>query len=167
MTEIYVGVITFMAIQFIMVTLITLTRKLVLPGGTVNVRINNDKSLLVDSGGKLLTTLAEQDIILPSACGGGGSCGQCKVVVKKGGGSILPTERSHVTLREANQGVRLACQVQVKHDMEIEVPPEMLETRKWECRVISNNNVATFIKELVLELPPGEEVDSRPAAISR
>jgi Na+-transporting NADH:ubiquinone oxidoreductase subunit F len=159
MSEIYVGVICFMAIQFIMVTLITLTRKLILPGGTVKVRINSDKSLEVDSGGKLLTTLAEQDIILPSACGGGGSCGQCKVVVNRGGGSILPTERSHVTLREANQGVRLACQVQVKHDMDIEVPPEMLETRKWQCRVISNNNVATFIKELVLELPPGEEVD--------
>jgi Na+-transporting NADH:ubiquinone oxidoreductase subunit F len=159
MHEIYVGVICFLIIQLIMVTLITVTRKLVLPGGSVQLQINEDKTLTADTGGKLLTTLAEQDIILPSACGGGGSCGQCKVIVEKGGGTILPTERSHVSLREANSGVRLACQVQVKHDMELVVPQEMLETRKWECKVISNNNVATFIKELVLELPAGEEVN--------
>ncbi len=159
MNEIYVGVIIFLIIQLIMVTLITVTRKLVLPGGSVKLCINDNKILTANTGGKLLTTLAEQDIILPSACGGGGSCGQCKVIVNSGGGTILPTERSHVSLREVNNGVRLACQVQVKHDMDLTVPPEMLDARKWQCTVRSNNNVATFIKELVLDLPEGEEVD--------
>ncbi len=162
MSEIYAGVLCFVLIQFVLVSLIVLARKTLLPGGSLTIKINNRKELQVSPGGKLLTTLAEHDIFLSSACGGGGSCGQCRVQVNSGGGSIMPTERAHINLREAREGMRLACQVQVKRDMEISVPESMLETRKWRCRVISNHNVATFIKELVLALPEGGELNFRP-----
>ncbi len=162
MSEIYAGVICFVLIQFVLVSLIVLARKTLLPGGSLTIKINNRKELQVSPGGKLLTTLAEHNIFLSSACGGGGSCGQCRVRVNSGGGSILPTERAHINLREAREGTRLACQVQVKRDMEISVPESMLETKKWRCLVISNHNVATFIKELVIELPEGEELNFRP-----
>src|SRR5690606_21800003 len=115
----------------------------------------------VAAGGTLLSTLAEQRIFIPSACGGKGTCGVCKVTVLEGGGALLPTERSHVTRGEAREGVRLSCQVKVKSDMRIEVPHEVFSVRQWECTVRSNNNVATFIKELVLELPEGEIVPFR------
>ena len=124
--------------------------------------VNGQKELHVPVGGKLLGCLADNGIFVSSACGGGGTCAQCKVVVLEGGGEILPTERSHINNREARGGMRLSCQVSVKHDMKVEVPPEVFETKKWKCKVRSNENVATFIKELVLELPPGEEVDFKP-----
>ncbi|MFW8601537.1 NADH:ubiquinone reductase (Na(+)-transporting) subunit F [Desulfobacterota bacterium M19] len=162
MSEIYAGVICFTLIQFILVALIVLAQKTLLPGGSLTIKINGRKELQVSPGGKLLTTLAEHNIFLSSACGGGGSCGQCRVQVNSGGGSILPTERAHINLREAREGTRLACQVQVKRNMEISVPESMLETRRWQCRVISNHNVATFIKELVLALPENEELNFRP-----
>lgn len=159
MHEILVGVSSYLVIQLILVTLIVLARKIFLPGGDIAILINDAKKISTDSGGKLLTVLSDHEILLASACGGGGSCGQCRVMVKEGGGSILPTERSHINVSDAKKGFRLACQVQAKRDMAIQVPPEMLETKKWHCKVKSNRNVATFIKELVLELPFGEEVN--------
>lgn len=162
MQEIIAAVLTFLALQFLLVCLIVLAKKKLQPGGEVTIDINDKKELQVKPGSRLLTTLANEEIFISSACGGGGSCGQCRVTVKEGGGSILPTERGYITRREAKQGMRLACQVQVKRDMQIEVPPEMLETRKWQCTVVSNENIATFIKELVLKLPEGEEMDFRP-----
>ena len=159
MNEIIAGVTIFLAIQFILVTLIVLTKKSLLPDGDITITINEGKKLVVPPGGKLLTSLADQGIFLSSACGGGGSCAQCRCVVNEGGGSILPTEESSISRREAREGYRLACQVPVKRDLEIEVPQEMLETKKWQCTVESNENVATFIKELVLKLPEGDNVD--------
>lgn len=159
MTEIYIGVICFLAIQFILVTLIVTAKKTLLPSGEVEIEINGDKKFEAKPGGKLLTTLADQGVILSSACGGGGSCGQCRCIITEGGGSILPTEKGQINNREAKQGMRLSCQVAVKRDMKIEVPPDMLEAKKWQCKVVSNNNVATFIKELVIGLPEGEQVD--------
>ena len=161
MNEIYFGVACFVTIQLILVTLIVIAKKTLLPDGEVAIKINNDKEFDVLPGGKLLTTLADQGIILSSACGGGGSCGQCRCIVREGGGSILPTERGQINNRDAKEGVRLSCQVPVKRDMVIEVPPEMLDARKWHCKVVSNNNVATFIKELVIGLPEGENVNFR------
>jgi len=133
------------------------------PSGEVRILINNDpdKAITVSPGNKLLETLAGQKIFVPSACGGQGTCAQCKVIVAKGGGDILPTERDFMTRKEVREGTRLSCQVPVKQDMEIEIEPEIFEVKKWECTVRSNHNVATFIKELVLELPPGEDVDFR------
>jgi Na+-transporting NADH:ubiquinone oxidoreductase subunit F len=159
MNEIIGAVLCFLAIQAILVTLIVAAKKVLLPAGEVSILVNDGKQLVVKPGGKLLTTLADQGIFLSSACGGGGSCGQCRCLVEAGGGSILPTELSAIKPAEARRGLRLSCQVPVKRDLKIQIPPEMLETRKWHCRVRSNRNVATFIKELVLELPPDEEVN--------
>ncbi|MFC1513366.1 2Fe-2S iron-sulfur cluster-binding protein, partial [Thermodesulfobacteriota bacterium] len=128
MNEIVTAILCFLTIQLVLVTLIVLAKKTLLPGGDVTIRINDQKELTVAPGGKLLTTLTDQSIFISSACGGGGSCGQCRVGVKSGGGSILPTERSHINNREAKNGQRLACQVQVKRDLEITIPQEMLET---------------------------------------
>lgn len=131
--------------------------------GSVVLDINGDaeKRIEVESGGKLLGALADQKIFLSSACGGGGSCGQCRVKVKSGGGDILPTEEPHFTKREIKEGWRLGCQLQVKQDMDIELDEELFGVKRWECEVISNENVATFIKELTLKLPEGEDVHFR------
>ena len=120
-----------------------------------------DKALQTSAGSTLLGTLSDNQIFIPSACGGKGSCGVCKVKVLDGGGAILPTERSHISRGEVRDCVRLSCQVKVKQDLDIEIPPEIFNVRQWQCRVRSNHNVATFIKELVLELPEGEEVPFR------
>ena len=159
-TEILAGVAMFTVIVLILVVVILTARLLLVPSGEVQVRINDDdeKTVTVAPGGKLLTTLAAKEIFLPSACGGQGTCGQCKCRVLEGGGDILPTERDFMTRKEVREGVRLACQVPVKQDMAVEVAPEILDVKRWECTVRSNRNVATFIKELVLELPPGEQV---------
>ena len=127
------------------------------------IEINSDasKSLQAAAGGKLLQTLADAGIFLSSACGGGGTCGQCRCRVLDGGGSMLPAEEGHFSRREASEGWRLSCQTAVKQDMKIEVPAEFFGVKRWECEVISNHNVATFIKELVLKLPEGEEVNFR------
>jgi len=127
--------------------------------GDVTITVNETKTLTVPPGGKLLGALASNGIFVSSACGGGGTCAQCIVKVHSGGGDILPTERVHINRREAREGQRLSCQVGVKTDMAVEVPPEVFETKKWQCKVRSNHNVATFIKELVLELPEGENVN--------
>ncbi len=159
MTEIYYGVLCFLAIQVILVTLIVISKKTLLPEGEVTIEVNEHKKFQVRPGGKLLTTLSEAGVILSSACGGGGSCGQCRCIVQEGGGSILPTEKSQINNREAKLGMRLSCQVAVKRDLKIKVPTEALEAKKWHCKVLSNNNVATFIKELVIGLPEGDVVD--------
>ncbi len=159
MTEIYYGVGCFLALQLLLVTIIVVAKRTLLPSGEITILINEDKKIQARPGGKLLTTLAEEGIILSSACGGGGSCGQCRCIVRDGGGSILPTERGKVNNRDARRGVRLSCQVAVKRDLDIVIPAEMLEARKLQCKVLSNNNVATFIKELVIGLPEGEAVD--------
>ena len=137
-------------------------RELVATGDvTITVNDDPDKALTTAAGGNLLGTLAANKLFIPSACGGKGSCGVCTVTVLEGGGAMLPTETSHINRREAREGVRLSCQVKVKQDMKIELPPEVFNIRKWKCKVRSNGNVATFIKELVLELPAGEEVPFR------
>ena len=159
MDTIVFAVATFVLIQFVLVSIIVLAKRTLLPEGDLSIEINGKKQLIVKPGGKLLTALADQGIILSSACGGGGSCGQCRCIVREGGGDILPTERSKINNRDARRGMRLSCQVPVKRNMAIEVPPEAMESKKWRCTVASNNNVATFIKELVLNLPEGEGVD--------
>lgn len=155
------GVIAFSMIILVLVAIILAAKALLVPAGNVNIEINGDasKTLSVPTGGKLLGTLADQKVYIPSACGGGGTCGQCKVRVLSGGGDILPTELGHMNRREVKIGMRLGCQVAVKQNLQIEIPPEIFSVKKWECTVRSNRNVATFIKELVLELPEGENVD--------
>ncbi|MDH5185014.1 MAG: NADH:ubiquinone reductase (Na(+)-transporting) subunit F [Gammaproteobacteria bacterium] len=162
-TEIILGVVMFTVIVFALVAVILLARAKLVSTGNVRIEINHDdeKSLSIPAGGKLLQTLADAKIFLSSACGGGGTCGQCRCKVKSGGGSMLPTEESFFTKGQAREGYRLACQVAVKQDMEIEVPAEFFGVKKWECTVESNDNVATFIKELTLRLPEGEDVNFR------
>jgi len=163
MVEIYLGVFLFTAIVLSLVVVILFARSMLVESGDVNILINNDpeNSIVVSAGGKLLNTLASKSIFLPSACGGGGTCAQCGCLVTDGGGEILATESVHINRREAAAGKRLACQVAVKNDMKIEIPPEIFSIKKWECEVVSNPNVATFIKELTLKLPEGENVDFR------
>ncbi|MEM9331947.1 MAG: NADH:ubiquinone reductase (Na(+)-transporting) subunit F [Pseudomonadota bacterium] len=155
------GVALFTIIVIALVTIILVARSQLVSTGKVNITINDEKTISVPAGGKLLQTLAEQKLFVPSACGGGGTCAQCRVKIHEGGGSILPTEEGHITKREAAGGDRLSCQVAVKQDMKIEVPEEVFGVRKWECEVVSNDNVATFIKALVLKLPEGEDVNFR------
>lgn len=155
------GVFLFTLIILSLVTIILLARSRLVSTGNVNITINGEKTISVPAGGKLLQTLAAEKLFVPSACGGGGTCAQCRVKVNSGGGSILPTELSHITKREAAEGDRLSCQVAVKQDMDVEVPEEVFGVQKWECTVRSNDNVATFIKELVLELPEGADVNFR------
>jgi len=144
-----------------LVSIIIFARSKLVSSGDVNITINGEKTVSVPAGGKLLQTLAAEKLFVPSACGGGGTCAQCRVKVHSGGGAILPTEESHINKREASCGDRLSCQVAVKQDMEIEVPEEVFGVKKWRCKVRSNDNVATFIKELILELPEGEDVNFR------
>ncbi len=161
--EILFGVTTFTGVVLALVLVILAARARLVSSGDVRIEINDDpdKSLEASAGDKLLGTLAANGVFLSSACGGGGTCGQCRVQVVEGGGDILPTEADHFTRKEIREGYRLSCQVPVKRDLKIMVSPEFFEVRKWECDVISNDNVATFIKELVLKLPEGEEVDFR------
>lgn len=155
------GVAMFTGIVLALVVVILSARAKLVNSGDVNIEINGEKTLTVPAGGKLLQTLAEGGLFLPSACGGGGSCAQCKCVVNTGGGSMLPTEESHFTKRDAAEGWRLSCQVPVKQDMTIHVEEDVFGVKQWECTVESNPNVATFIKELTLKLPDGESVDFR------
>jgi Na+-transporting NADH:ubiquinone oxidoreductase subunit F len=161
MLEIALGVIFFTAIVIALVFLIIGAKNKLVASGDVEILINHEKKIHVPVGSKLLTALADNQLFVSSACGGGGTCGQCKVKVHTGGGDILPTELSHISKREAAEGERLACQVSVKHDMDIEVEDSVFGVKKWECTVKSNENVATFIKELVLELPSGEAINYR------
>ena len=158
-----VGVLMFTLIVLALVAVILIAKWRLVATGNVQISINDDPdmALQVPVSSKLLSALAQEKVFLSSACGGGGTCGQCKCVVTSGGGDVLPTERTQLNRREIREGYRLSCQLTVKDNMSLEVPPEMLEVKKWLCKVRSNDNVATFIKELVLELPAGEHVDFR------
>jgi len=160
MEIIILGVSMFTLIVLALVLVILFAKSKLVSTGDVTISINGDpeKAVKTVAGGKLLGALADQGIFIPSACGGGGTCGQCRVEVHSGGGDILPTEEGHINKREAKAGCRLACQVAVKQDMEIEVEDEIFGVQQWECEVISNDNKATFIKELVLKIPNGESV---------
>jgi Na+-transporting NADH:ubiquinone oxidoreductase subunit F len=161
--EIVFGVFMFTAIVLALVLLILSARSQLVSTGNVHIAINDDaeKAIDVAAGGKLLNALADKKIFVSSACGGGGTCGQCKVRILDGGGDILPTEETHFNKREIKDGWRLSCQVAVKQDLDIEVEESCFSVKKWECEVISNENLATFIKELVLKLPEGEKVPFR------
>ncbi|MBL6988519.1 MAG: NADH:ubiquinone reductase (Na(+)-transporting) subunit F [Bacteriovoracaceae bacterium] len=161
MNVILLGVLMFTVVVLALVALILLAKSKLVNSGDVSLNINGEMDLKVSAGQKLLGALASQKIFVSSACGGGGTCGQCKVDVEEGGGGILPTETSHFTKREMRAGGRLACQVPVKQDMKLAVPEEVFGVKKWICKVRSNHNVATFIKELVLEIPAGESVPFR------
>ncbi|CAI8249352.1 MAG: Na(+)-translocating NADH-quinone reductase subunit F [Glaciecola sp. HTCC2999] len=161
--EIYLGVGMFIAIVLALVFIIMFAKSKLVAEGDVQILVNGDpeKAITASPGGKLLGALADSGIFVSSACGGGGSCGQCHVHIKAGGGEILPTELDHISKRDAKDGLRLSCQVAIKQDMEIELPEEIFGVKKWECEVISNNNEATFIKELKLAIPDGESVPFR------
>ena len=161
MLQVGLGVGLFTAIILILVFVILAARSKLVAGGSVHLVINEDKEFDVPTGGKLMNALADLGIFVPSACGGGGTCGQCTLRVLEGGGAILPTETSLISKREAKDHYRLGCQVAVKQDMKIAMPDEIFGIRKIECTVVSNRNVASFIKELVLDLPAGEELDFR------
>ncbi|HEY9084263.1 MAG: Na(+)-translocating NADH-quinone reductase subunit F [Flavobacteriales bacterium BRH_c54] len=154
---IIVAVIVFTIVTLLLVLLLLWAKSKLTSSGPVKITINHDKVLEVEAGSTLLNTLSNQGIFLPSACGGGGTCIQCKCEVKSGGGSILPTEEPHFSRKEIAQGMRLGCQVKVKEDMEIEIEEEILGIKEWEATVVSNYNVATFIKEFIVEIP--EDMD--------
>ncbi len=163
MFEVFLGVTMCSVLIVSLAAIILVAKTQLVQSGDVTITINNDpdKAITVPGGGKLLNVLAGQQIFVSSACGGGGTCGQCTVKVLEGGGDILATELSQINKRDAREGVRLSCQVPVKQNMNIEVPAEVFEVKKWNCKVRSNNDVATFIKELILEVPAGENVDFR------
>lgn len=153
-----ISIAVFFAVIMLLVMMLLFARKKLTPQGDVTLTIN-DKDTTVSPGNTILTTLSNQGVFLPSACGGGGTCGMCKCQVLEGGGSILPTETGFFTRKEQQNDWRLGCQVKIREDMKIRVPEEVLEIKKWECEVISNKNVATFIKEFVVRLPEGENLD--------
>jgi Na+-transporting NADH:ubiquinone oxidoreductase subunit F len=163
MTTIILGVAVFVLVIVALVLVLMVAKSKLVESGEVTITINDDpeKAITTPAGSTLLNTLSAEKIFIPSACGGKGTCGVCKVDVIEGGGTLLPTETSHISRGEARQGTRLSCQVKVKQDMKIEIAPEVFNVRKWQCRVRSNRNVATFIKELVLELPEGDAVPFR------
>lgn len=157
------AVLVFVAIVLLLVALLNAAARKLLPQGKVTVAINDDPdyALSVSPGRSLLSTLTDEKIFIPSACGGGGTCGMCKCRITEGGGQVLPTELNHVSRAEVKQDVRLACQVKVREEMKVYVPEEIFNIRQWECTVRSNSNVATFIKELVLQLPENEKLEFR------
>jgi Na+-transporting NADH:ubiquinone oxidoreductase subunit F len=161
MLEIILGIIIFTGIVIALVFGIIGAKSKLVAEGDVEILINHEKKIHVPVGSKLLAALANNGLFVSSACGGGGTCGQCKVKIRSGGGEILPTELGHITKREAALGERLSCQVACKYNMDIEVEDEVFGIKKWECTVKSNHNVATFIKELVLDLPEGESINYR------
>lgn len=163
MSDFIFGIVAFTALVLLLAVIILFAKSKLVDSGDITISINDDpeKGITLPAGGKLLGALASKGIFVSSACGGGGSCGQCRVIVKSGGGEILPTELSHISKKEAKEGWRLACQVNVKSSMDVELPEEIFGVKKWQCTVISNDNKATFIKELKLAIPEGEEVPFR------
>ena len=153
-----VSIAVFLLVIMLLVGMLLYARKKLTPQGEVKMTLN-DKELTVSPGNTVLSTLSANDIFLPSACGGGGTCAMCKCQVLEGGGSILPTETGFFTRKEQQNNWRLGCQVKIREDIKIRVPDEVLEIKKWECEVVSNENVATFIKEFVVKLPEGERLD--------
>ena len=157
----------FLITIFLLVILLLVAKKYLSPSGKVTITINGDKELIVGQGNNLMATLNENGIFLPSACGGKASCGQCKVQVLEGGGEILDSERSHFTRKQIKDHWRLGCQCKVKGDFQIKVPESVLGVKEWECTVISNKNVSSFIKEFIVELPPGEHMDFIPGSYAQ
>ncbi len=153
------SIIVFLIVVLVPVAILVMVRKKLTPKGKVKITINNERIIETEPGDSLLTTLANQQIFLPSACGGGGTCGMCRCRVLSGGGSILPTETGFFSRKEQKDHWRLGCQVKVREDMEIAINPQIFGIKKWDCEVISNRNVATFIKEFVVKLPEGEKLD--------
>ena len=156
--------IIFLVITLLLVVVLLVAKHYLVPSGKIHININGKKDLEVETGSSLLATLSNNGVHLPSACGGKGSCGQCKVRVPEGGGNILPTETVHFSRKEQQAHWRLGCQVKVKEDMKIDVDDSVLEIKEWECEVISNKNVATFIKEFIVALPPGEHMNFVPGS---
>ncbi|HKK68317.1 MAG TPA: NADH:ubiquinone reductase (Na(+)-transporting) subunit F [Bacteroidales bacterium] len=156
------GILVFLLVILILIAVLLYAKRKLTPQGEVNLNINDDKDMTVSPGSTILDTLSENGIYLPSACGGQGTCGTCKCQVFEGAGEILPTETGFFSRKEQQNNWRLGCQVKVKNDMKIGVPPEVLDIKKWECEVISNKNVATFIKEFVVKLPEGESMNFKP-----
>lgn len=156
-TLILTGVI-FSGVILLLVIMLQVSSRYLVQQGDVEILINNEKTIKVSAGGTLLSVLANEKIFLPSACGGGGTCAMCKCVVNEGGGEILPTETGHINRKAQKEGVRLGCQVKVKNNMKIQIPDEIFGIKKWECEVVSNYNVASFIKEFVVKLPEGENL---------
>ncbi|MFI3314225.1 MAG: NADH:ubiquinone reductase (Na(+)-transporting) subunit F [Rikenellaceae bacterium] len=157
LTTIIIAAVAFLVVVLLLVAILLYAKAKLMPSGVVKIDINEgDKVIEANPGGTLLSTLAENGIFLPSACGGGGSCGMCRVQVMEGGGEILPTEVNFFTRKQQKENWRLGCQVKVREDMKIDVEEAVLGVKKWECEVVSNNNVATFIKEFVVKLPEGE-----------
>ncbi len=151
----------FLLVISLLVAILLYAKKKLTPQGEVTLTINDEKEIKVEPGSTVLTTLSNNGIFLPSACGGGGTCAMCKCQVLEGGGSILPTEVGYFTRRQQMDNWRLGCQVKIREDMKIQVPEEVMGIKKWECEVVSNKNVATFIKEFVVKLPEGEKLDFR------
>lgn len=161
------AVFCFLAITVLLVLVLLVGKHFLVPSGKINININGETNVKVDTGESLLSSLAEQDIFLPSACGGKGSCAQCKVQVEKGAGEVLPTEKVHFTRKEINKGWRLGCQVKVKKNLDITLPPSVMSVKEWDCEVISNRNVATFMKEFIVALPEGEHMDFVPGSYAQ
>ena len=155
---ILLSIAVFLVVVLIPVTILVIVRKKLAPQGKVKININDEKEIEVEPGNSLLATLANEQIFLPSACGGGGSCGMCRCQVLEGGGTILPTETGFFSRKEQQNHWRLGCQVKVREDMKIHINPQIFGIKKWECEVVSNRNVATFIKEFVVKLPEGEHL---------
>ncbi len=166
-TTLGVAVAIFFVVILLLVILLLVAKAKLLPSGKVKITINGDKEVEVEQGGSLLQTLSTEKIYLPSACGGKGSCGQCKCQVVQGGGEISPTEVPHFTRKQIKDHWRLGCQVKVKGDMKIKVPESVLGVKEWQCKVISNKNVATFIKEFKVQLPPGEHMNFIPGSYAQ
>lgn len=164
---IWASVIVFLLVILILVVMILVAKAKLMPSGNVEITVNDEKKLDVPMGSTLLNTLQSQNIFLSSACGGGGTCGQCRCRVVEGGGEILPTEKGHFSRKEQLSDWRLSCQVKVKENLSIVVPEEVFGVKEWECEVVSNNNVATFIKEFVVRLPEGEHMDFIPGSYSQ
>lgn len=161
------GVGIFLLITLVLVAVLLTAKHFLVHSGKVTITINKDTKVEANSGKPLLSTMADNDIFLPSACGGKGSCGQCKVQVLEGGGEILPTETVHFSRKEVKDHWRLACQVKVKEDMELAVPASVLDIKEYECTVVSNKNVSTFIKEFIVALPEGEHMDFIPGSYAQ
>ena len=164
---ILISIAAFLLIILLLVIMLLVAKKYLSPGGKVVITVNDDKELTVEQGNNVMATLNENGIFLPSACGGKASCGQCKLQVLEGGGEILDSERSHFSRKEVKEHWRLGCQCKVKGDLKVKVPESVLGVKEWECTVISNKNVSSFIKEFIVELPPGEHMDFVPGSYAQ
>lgn len=164
---IFISIVVFLLIILLLVVILLVAKKYLSPSGKVLITVNGDRELTVDQGNNVMATLNENGIFLPSACGGKASCGQCKLQVLEGGGEILDSERSHFSRKEVKEHWRLGCQCKVKGDLKVKVPESVLGVKEWECTVISNKNVSSFIKEFIVELPPGEHMDFVPGSYAQ